>query len=195
MPSSRKAELVGHPAALGVAGNDRRLHPVQAELLEPVADDQRDGVGRVAAAGVRLVDPVADERRLERAAQDAPEAHLADERAVAQEDPEAVGGVELALAVPGAAAGTEGLAVDDGIARARLGERLPRARASRGCGCGWRARRRDHRRRAAAACTRGPANDDSRRPLIRRRIFTSLRSCPRRPRRPTATGWCGSISR
>ncbi len=85
----------------------------------------RDGVGRVAAARVALVDPVADEARLERPAQHAAEAHLADERAVAQEGAEAVRGVELALALPRAAAGAERLAVDDGVARARLGQRLP----------------------------------------------------------------------
>ena len=54
-----------------------------------------------------------------------PEAHLADERAVEQEGAEAVRGVELALALPRAAAGAERLAVDDGVARARLGQRLP----------------------------------------------------------------------
>src|SRR4051794_7487740 len=120
-----QAELGRDAPALGVAGHDRRLQAVKAELLEPVAHHDRHRVGRVAAARVPLVDPVADEARLERAPQHAAEAHLADERAVEEKGPEAVGAVELALAVPCATPGAERLAVDDRIARAGLRQRLP----------------------------------------------------------------------
>ena len=43
-----------------------------------------------------------------------------------QEQAEPVRGVEVTLALPGAAAGTERLGVGDGIGAPRLGERLPR---------------------------------------------------------------------
>src|SRR5262249_22980682 len=77
-------------------------------------------------SGVQRVDPVADERGLERTSLHAAQADLADERAVVHEQPEAVGGVEVALALPRAAAGTERLRVGDGVGAPRLGERLPR---------------------------------------------------------------------
>ena len=166
MPSSRRPSFSATRRLLRVAGHDRRLHAVQAELLEPVAHDERHAFGHVAAARVPLVDPVADEARLERAAQHAAEAHLADERAVAQEDAEPVRGVELALALPRAAPGPERLAVGDGIGRARLRQRLPRLEPVAAADADRRATRRSRATSSGRSITRGPASDASRRPLI-----------------------------
>ena len=110
-----QAQLLRHAPALVVPRHDRRFHAVEAERLESVADHERDTFGDVAVARVLLVDPVTDETRLERPAQHTPETHLADKRAVAQEQTEAVRAVELALALPRAATGAERVAVRDGI--------------------------------------------------------------------------------
>ena len=118
MPSSRRPELLRDPPARRVAGHDRRLEAVQAQVVEAVADDQRDALGDVAVPGVALVDPVADRRRLERSAVHGAEAHLADEPVVvAEEQAEAVRRVELALAVPRRAPGAERVGVGHGIGR------------------------------------------------------------------------------
>ena len=171
VPSSRRPSLADHPAALRVAGHDRRLHAVQAQLLEAVAEHDRHRVGRVPAARVALVDPVADEARLERPAQHAAEAHLADERAVAQERAEAVRGVELALALPRAAAGTERLAVDGGIAGARFRERLPLLEPLAAADADLAPGVVVTRLQAAAASRAGRRATDSRRPLIRAKVI------------------------
>src|SRR5262249_31215818 len=55
----------------------------------------------------------------------AAEADLTREAAVAQEEAEAVRGVEVALALPGRAARPERLTVDRRVRRARLAPRLP----------------------------------------------------------------------
>jgi hypothetical protein len=74
---------------------------------------------------VHGVDPVADERRLEGPALDAPEAHLTDERTALEEQAEPVRGVEVPLTLPGAAASAERFRVGDGIGAAGIRERLP----------------------------------------------------------------------
>ena len=84
---------------------------MQAELLEAEPQHDDDGLGRVALPGVRLVDPVADVRVLERAAVHGVEVDLAGELAV-DEHSEAVAGAELALTLAGAAPDRERLAVD-----------------------------------------------------------------------------------
>ena len=78
---------------------------------------QHERLGHVAVAGPRLVDPVADVRALERAPLDDRQVDLAGEVAV-DEDPEAVAGAELALALAGAAADGERVAVLDRVGRA-----------------------------------------------------------------------------
>src|SRR5262249_22020795 len=108
-------DLFGNPATLGIARHDRRLEPVQPELLEPVADHEHDAFGHVPAARTIDIDPVADEARLKRPAQHAPETHFADERAVDLEQSESVRGVELPLALPRAAPTAERVAVEHGI--------------------------------------------------------------------------------
>ena len=109
-----------------VAGDDRDLHAVQAELLEAVPQHDDDRLGRVALARVRLVDPVADVRVLERAPLHRVEVDLAGELAV-DEDPEPVAGAELPLALAGAAPHGERLAVLDarsGVPGMRIGSHL-----------------------------------------------------------------------
>ena len=97
------AELLHHPAAVGVARHDADLQPVQVELLEREPAEHAHTLGDVAVAGVPLIDPVADRAALERAAHDVVEVDLAGERVV-DEQAEAVRGAELALAVAGRAA-------------------------------------------------------------------------------------------
>src|SRR5262249_40304000 len=121
-----QTELLGDTAAAVVARHDRRLHTVQAERFEPVADDQHHTLGYVAVPGVLGVHPVPDEARLERSAHHAAEADLADKRAVVEEQPEPVRRIELALTLPRAAAAAERLAIMHGVGRVRLGQRLPR---------------------------------------------------------------------
>ena len=66
-----QAELLDHPPAGRVAGDDGDLHPVQREVLEGEAEQHHDRrLGHVAVAGLGLVDPVADVGVLERAALD-----------------------------------------------------------------------------------------------------------------------------
>ena len=126
MPSSRRPSFVGDPPTAVVAGHDHGLDAVQARARRTrSAASSTTASGDVAVARVVLVDPVADERRLERTALHGAEAHLADELAAAQEDAEAVGAVERALALPRAAAGPERLTIGDGIGAAGIGERLP----------------------------------------------------------------------
>src|SRR5262245_5180561 len=86
---------------------------------------QHDTLRDIAVARERLVDPVADVAHLERTALHTAEADLAREPTVVQEQSDPVGGVEVALAVPCAAASTERLAFERGIGAARLGSRLP----------------------------------------------------------------------
>ena len=62
-----QAELLGDPAARRVARDDRGLEPVEAQLVEAVAEQERDPSGHEPVPGVLPVDPVADERGLERA--------------------------------------------------------------------------------------------------------------------------------
>jgi hypothetical protein len=99
---------------------------VQTELVEPVAHDERDALRHVTLAGVLTVHPIADERGLERAPLHAAQADLADEDPVVTEHPEAVGGIEVALAVPRTAARPEGIEIGDGVGASRVGQRLPR---------------------------------------------------------------------
>src|SRR5579885_3070904 len=121
-----QAELLRDTPARGVAGDDRRLEPVEAEVLEAVPHDEHDALRHEALSRVVAIDPVPDERALERPALHTAEAHLADELAFAQEQPEAVRGVEVPLALPRAAAGPERLDVGDRVRAAGLGQRLPR---------------------------------------------------------------------
>ena len=124
-PFVAKAELVRDAATGRVARDDCRLDAVQMQLLEPVPQDDGDALGDQVLSRVQGVDPVADERGLERPPLDTPEAHLSDERAALEEQPEPVRGVEVTLPLPGAAAGTERLGVGDGIGAPGVGERLP----------------------------------------------------------------------
>src|SRR5690606_23150069 len=89
-------ELLDDAPAGAVAGDDRDLDAVQVQLLEREPGDHHDGFGNVALAGVPLVDPVADVGALERAPLQRRQVDLAGEGAV-DEDPEPVGGAELAL--------------------------------------------------------------------------------------------------
>ena len=98
---------------------------MQAERLERVAQEQQHTLGYVAVAGLGLVDPVADVGRLEWAPLHAAQAHLTEQATVVEEHPEAVGGVEVALAIPRVAASPERLAVDRGVGRAGIAARLP----------------------------------------------------------------------
>ena len=125
-PFLAQAELLGDSAALRVAGDDGGLDAMEPEILEAETHHDRHTLGHETHAGVADVDPVAHEARLERPAQDAPQADLPHQRAVGQEEAEPVGGVELALTVPRAAALAECLPIHDGIGHPRLGERLPR---------------------------------------------------------------------
>ena len=150
-------ELVGHPAARRVARDDRRLDAVQPELLERVPEHQHDALGDVAVPGRGLVDPVADVRRLERPALHVAEAHLTGEAlAVAEEHPEAVRRVELALAVPRAAPGPERIRVGRRVGAPGLGAAAPTPPASPGCGPAPRATRRSPTRNGRSS-TRGPS--------------------------------------
>ena len=99
--------------------------------------------------GQRLVDPVADVAHLERAPLHAAEADLTREAAVEQEEPEAVRGVEVTLAVPGAAPRPERLAVDGGIDAARVGHAAPSVPATP------RQRRRTSRHASQSSCRKG----------------------------------------
>src|SRR5204863_9196841 len=110
-----QAELLGDAPALLVARHDRRFHPMETERLEPVPDHERDSFGHVPAAGALLVDPVADEARLERPAQHAPETHLAEQGAIVEEQAESVRSVELPLTFPRATARAERLAIGDRV--------------------------------------------------------------------------------
>ena len=82
-------------------------------------------LGDVAVAGVALVDPVADGAALQRAADDVVEVDLAGE-GVVDEQPEAVGGAHLALAVAGCAARAERVAVSRRVGEVVGPQRFPR---------------------------------------------------------------------
>ena len=119
-----QVELLGHPPARLVAGDDRHLQPVQSQVLEGEPEHDSGRLGRIPVPGHRLVDPVADIGVLERAPLDAGDVDLAAEAAV-DEDAESVAAPQLAFAVAGAAPGREHPAV---LGRVRLaGEwlRLP----------------------------------------------------------------------
>ena len=98
MPFLADAEHFHHPAAVGVARHDADLQAVEVELVEGEPADDGDAFGDVAIAGVALVDPVADDAALERAAHDVVEVDLAGERVV-DEQTEAVADAHLSLAV------------------------------------------------------------------------------------------------
>ena len=108
-------ELLRDPPARAGCGARSRLRAGAA-----AASRTRSGISSTTPSGTyplpaeRLVDPVADVAHLERTALHAAEAHLAREPAVDEEQPEAVGGVEMALAVP----------------RRRSGRGTPRGRAT-----------------------------------------------------------------
>src|SRR5262245_10730663 len=98
---------------------------MQLQRVERVLHHQHDAFRYVAVARQRLVDPVPDIAHLERATLHAAEAHLTGEAAVEQEQAEAVRRIEVALAVPRAAAGAKRLLVERGVDAARIGARLP----------------------------------------------------------------------
>ena len=200
VPSSRRPSFSATRRLFCVPRHDRCFHAVQTERVEPVADHERDALGHVAVARVLLVDPVADEARLERAAQHASEAHLTDQGAVVQEQAESVGAVELPLALPRATPGAERVAVGDGIGRARARAAAPTARASHGCACGSRARLRSRRHRAAAASHAGRTSEtsaafSSTADLTGAKTTHRFVSVTRWPSPPLTTGSCGSTSR
>ena len=70
-------ELLDHPPAGAVAGDDGHLDPVERQLLEGEAQHHHRGLGGQPVTGHRLVDPVADEGVLERAALDRRQRDLA----------------------------------------------------------------------------------------------------------------------
>ena len=77
------AELLHDPQRGGVLRADRDLDPVQPDRRRSSGRSTIATAGRHdAAAGVPLVDPVADRGELRRAADDVVDRHLADERAV-----------------------------------------------------------------------------------------------------------------
>src|SRR6478735_454330 len=80
------AELLHDAERRGVLGSDRHLDPVQADRPEAVVDRHRHGAGDDAAAGVRLVDPVADRGELRGAADDVADSQLAHEPALVLDD-------------------------------------------------------------------------------------------------------------
>ena len=86
-----------------------KLQFVECELGE-----HDECLGHVAVAGMLLVDPVPDVRALERSALHGGEVDLSGEVAV-HEDAEAIAGAELALALAGAAANGERVAVLDHV--------------------------------------------------------------------------------
>src|SRR5262249_22050026 len=108
-----------------VTRDDRGLDAVQLELVERVAHSEHDGFGHIAIPRVVLIHPIPNERRLERAALHAAEAHLADELTASQEDAESVRHVEVALALPRAASRPERLDVGNRIGAPSLRGRLP----------------------------------------------------------------------
>src|SRR3954467_15760789 len=103
-------QLLDHPAARLVAGDDRDLHAVEVQVLEGEAGEHDERLGYVALARPRLVHPVPDVGALERTPLHGGQVDLAAEVA-ADEDAEPVPGAELALALAGAAAHREGVAV------------------------------------------------------------------------------------
>jgi hypothetical protein len=105
-PFVAQVQLLGHPPAGRVAGDDGDLDAVEAEVVEGEAGDGHQRLGHVAVPGLGLVDPVAHVGVLERAALDAGQVDLPGQGAV-HEDPEAVAGAELPLALPGPAPGVE----------------------------------------------------------------------------------------
>src|SRR5690606_34607044 len=98
-------QLLDHPPAPVVAGDDRHLDAVEVDLLEREPGRQDERLGHVALAGVAPVDPVADVGRLERSPVHRRQVDLAAEplpgapqgSRLADEDAEAVAGAELPL--------------------------------------------------------------------------------------------------
>src|SRR5262249_37837082 len=119
-PLVAELELLDHPAAAVVAGDDRDLDAVQVHLLEGEPGDEHDRFGHVPVAGLALVDPVAAVGRRERAPlHRRPVAPPAEPGGAAprgvgavlrDEDAEPEPGAQLALALAGAAPHGERLA-------------------------------------------------------------------------------------
>ena len=78
-PVLGEAAPLEHSSGDVVADLHLGLEPVQSESSEREGDREMHGVGGDAAAGLRLVDPVAERRGLEGAARDAGEGEAADE--------------------------------------------------------------------------------------------------------------------
>src|SRR5262249_57975672 len=129
-PLLTEPELVCHAATRAVARHDGGFDPVQVQIVESVTQDNGNTFRDEALPCVQCVDPIAHERRLERSPLHAAEAHFADERAVVQEQPESVRGVEVPLALPRAATGAERLGVGDGVGTPRTARGLPRPEAA-----------------------------------------------------------------
>src|SRR5690348_12961138 len=97
------AEFLGDAPARDVARHDRGFEPMQVECAERVPDQHDNPFGDVAVPGERFVDPVTDVPHLERPPLHAAETDLTREATIRQEQPEAVRGVEVTLALPRAA--------------------------------------------------------------------------------------------
>ena len=105
-PLVPELQLLDHPAAGRIAGDDGHLDPMEAQGLEGELEDHHHGLGNQAGPGHLLVDPVADGAVLERSPLDGREGDLPDEPPL-HEDPEAEATAQLPLPLPHAAAGRE----------------------------------------------------------------------------------------
>src|SRR5690606_31449724 len=81
-PLVAEAELADHPQARLVLRPDADLHPVQTKPVECRVGGHRDGGGGDPSSGEALADPVADRRRAQRPAGDAPDVELSGDVAV-----------------------------------------------------------------------------------------------------------------
>lgn len=95
-----KPELLGHPSACGIAGDDGRLDPMEMEFLEGEAGNHDEGLRNVPTTGLSFVDPIPDVGVLERSSLDRVEVDLSGEDPL-DEHTESVAGPELPLTLTG----------------------------------------------------------------------------------------------
>ena len=74
-----QAQLLHDSQRVGVLGSHGHLDPVETDGEEAVVDHQRNGTWHQTAAGVLLIDPIADRRKLRRASHDVVHRQLAGE--------------------------------------------------------------------------------------------------------------------
>ena len=148
-------ELLDHPAAgAGSCGMMEISTRCERDRLEGETQRHDDRFGHQPAAGQGLVDPVADERALERSPLDGRERDLAGE-ALTEEDAEPVAGAEVPLALADAAPGREaGRGPPRGPGRPWAA--APSGAASRRTGCAPRAMPGSRPRSASAGAPAVP---------------------------------------